>query len=97
MDNERYSLLEILQIKGSFAYIIGITAVTFIALGFMTVASVKAADIVPLALLTLIDIFIAFIIYRLKKARKKTGASVMDNGVFNGYDAHLREIQLRHP
>ncbi len=66
-----YTPFEILQIKGSFMYFVGLIVTTCIAISFMAIAKVKAIDIISPALVDLIAIIIAFIIFKRKKSRKK--------------------------
>ncbi len=67
-----YSPYEILQIKGSYMYFIGVVIVTLIAITFMAVSKVAVMDIIKPTSLDIIAITMAFFIYRRKKARKKT-------------------------
>jgi methyl-accepting chemotaxis protein len=66
-----YTPFEILQIKGSFMYFIGLTTVTVVAISFMAISGVGFVDIMRPTLVDLIAIVIAFIIYHRKKNRKK--------------------------
>ena len=67
-----YTPFEILQIKGSFMYFIGLCTVTFFAVSFLAIAKMSAGDILRPTLIDMVAIIIAFIIYRRKKSRKKT-------------------------
>ncbi|HOD16974.1 MAG TPA: methyl-accepting chemotaxis protein [Spirochaetota bacterium] len=72
IDHENYSPFEILQIKGSFMYFIGLCVVTVVAVSFLVIADMRAIDILRPTVIDLVAILIAFIIYRRKKQRKKT-------------------------
>lgn len=67
-----YTPFEILQIKGSHMYFIGIIVVTLIAIVFMAVSKVAVIDIVKPTSIDIIAIILAYIIFRRKKIRKKT-------------------------
>jgi len=81
MDKENYSPYEILQIKGSFMYFVGLCVVTFFAISFMAIAKVSTMDILKPLLIDMIAIVIAFVIYRRKKARKNTSFFAWTTGL----------------
>ena len=71
MHTENYSPFEILQIKGSFMYFIGLCVVTVVAVSFLFIADMPLVDILRPTVVDLVAIFLAFVIYRRKKQRKK--------------------------
>jgi methyl-accepting chemotaxis protein len=72
MNNEHYTPFEILQIKGSYMYFIGLCVITVVAVSFLVIAGMPAVDILRPTVIDLVAILIAFFIYRRKMHRKKT-------------------------
>ena len=81
MNNENYSPFEILQIKGSFMYFIGLCVVTVIAVSFLFIADMPLVDILRPTVVDLVAIFLAFVIYRRKKQRKKAAVLAWIAGI----------------
>lgn len=72
MEKEHYSPFEILQIKGSFMYLLILSTCTLVAMTFMYIARVPILDILKPLAIDFTAVIIAYFIYRRKKARKKT-------------------------
>ena len=70
MDKSGYTAYQLLEIRGSLTYLMLMIGTTIIASSFQAMAQVTLAGILPPLLINLINILLAFIIYRRKKQMK---------------------------
>src|SRR5208337_3904608 len=69
---DHYTPYEILLIKGSFMYFLGLAALTIVATIFLLIAQVNIVDIMKPVGVNMLGVGISWIIYRKKRQRKKT-------------------------
>ena len=70
MNKERYTAKEALHIKMAFAYFVALSLTLFTAVSFLVVAKVPAAEVLPVLVMSIICIGLAFFFFRLKKKKK---------------------------
>ncbi len=70
MNIDRYTAKESLHIKMAFAYLTALSLTLFTGVSFLIYSRVPAAEVVPVLVLSLFCIGLAFIFFRLKKHKK---------------------------
>lgn len=70
IDSTPYTPFEILQIKGSFTYFIGLIITMIVAVSFLILSQISVSDIIKPTLIYCIAVILAFVIFRNKKQRK---------------------------
>ncbi|HNX22848.1 MAG TPA: methyl-accepting chemotaxis protein [Spirochaetota bacterium] len=70
MSNNKYTAKEALHIRTAFAYLIALSLTLFTGVSFLIIARMPAAEVVPVLIISVVCISLAFIFYRLKKNKK---------------------------